>query len=169
MFRFLANTFFPVCSPSLDSIIWMGEHTKLLSAFHTPTPSLPSLEAGTKDLPCHLPSMGVPITEEMAPSSSSSDTGPSPPTVHTVPKLLTPAASLWLQSRSLPGQDKKYRRTGEDRPITLENLRIALRLLRLSVPRCIALFTTGMEVRVLAVLADRLAGCILPTMRSVPR
>lgn len=92
-------------------------------------------------------------------TSSTSTFTPSP----IIGEARSEIAALWLQSRRLPSKEIKYRPKGEDRPFTLDNLKIAVRLLQLYSVRFTALFTSGWERRVMALLIGRLMGSFLPT------
>lgn len=76
----------------------------------------------------------------------------------------TEASKLWLLSRrtAAPG---KYRPPGEERPFTLQNVRLAIRLLQLSGPHLLRMFMAGQEWRMVMYVLWTFSRGILPTWR----
>lgn len=77
-------------------------------------------------------------------------------------------AQLWLQSRLeyAPEEDgPSYRRKGEYRPLTRENIRISVRLFRLLFKPFVQLFWEGNEWKIMGYVFGRLVKGIFPAGR----
>lgn len=77
------------------------------------------------------------------------------------------ASRLWLESRLVPGTTSEYRPPGEDRPFTIANIRLAIRLIRLVGYRFLSLFIAGQEYRVGIYIMGAVSRGILPTLKRV--
>jgi hypothetical protein len=79
-------------------------------------------------------------------------------------KAHTEVSKLWLLSRrtAAPG---RYRPPGEERPFTLQNVRLAIRLLQLSGPRPLRMFMAGQEWRMVLYVLWTFSRGVLPTWR----
>lgn len=92
-----------------------------------------------------------------------------PPEVTAADEGHSEISTLWLQSRliSLPSETPKYRREAEDRPLTIETICIAARLLRLCAGRFVGIFTAGKEKRIIAWVGGKVIRGLLPTAKYV--
>jgi len=124
-------------------------------------PQLDSPVPGAVNPPC--PTTGTP--EAMTPGDSGIKREADPKTSDTPVESHSPITALWLQSRLISSNPPVHRPHGEDRPFTVQNVRLASRLVGLFGTRFLAVFSKGQERRLMVYAIGKVIRGFLPTAR----
>ncbi len=130
-------------------------------------------EARDSDYTKKSPSSSLPSRASISTSSESLDKYTRGTPILSLPAEhdhRSPTTKLWLQSRLIPSSSParegvSFRTKGEERPVTMQNIRLALQLMILVWSRFLGLFWGQHKLRVVGFLAGRMVKGILPAAR----